>query len=201
MKLHRLLGGSATAALARTAAQVEVEDDSVQPAVVPAPGPEDEDEDEQRPAAEAPATPAASSEQPAPAAAAPPASASAEQELSPAEVAAFNAGTAARNEDIATVFSTRATKADGTEGDLLVAGREAAAAELIAGGLSADATIKMLGKLPKGTAGDAMLANLRENASQTPALSPGGESDPNAAAKGPWAKAAKKLGWDKPETK
>jgi hypothetical protein len=208
MKLNRLFGGASAAALAATARQVAVEDDEGSPAPV-APNDDDEDElpgEEQKPAAAAPAPAPAAAEPPAapaPAAEAPTPPANA-QEGEPLNLTAeqreiFNAGATARDMAYAAVFSARAKAADGTEGELLVAGREQAAVELMTDGLSADKTIKMLGKLPKGSAGDAMLANLRAEAGQAPALAPGGGEPAPAAS--PWAKAGKKLGWDKPENK
>lgn len=59
-----------------------------------------------------------------------------------------------------------------------VVGREAAAAELLADDLGSDRIISLLAKMPKGGAGDGMLAGLRGNANN-PNLEAGAESQPD----------------------
>jgi hypothetical protein len=196
MKFNRLFGGTAAAALARTAASLAADETSGRRADDdPETGPEDEEdeEEEQRPAAEtetpgseasaAPATPPA-----APAAAEPEA-----PELTAEQRLVFEAGAAARDLAYAEVFNATVEGSD----ELIVSGREAAAVLLMSEGLSAEKTIKMLGKLPKDASGDAMLHALKTEASRTPSAGAGGGSEPDAA-KAAWGKACTRLGFNKP---
>lgn len=199
---NRLLGGAS--ALAQTAAALIDDESSGAGAAddeAPNNGPEDEedapDDEEVKPAGEAEAA-----APPPPAAAEPPSGAAAEGEplnLTAEQRQYFDMGTAAgvigRNADIAEVFSARVKGADGKDGELVVAGREQAAAELLAAGLTAEQTVKTLGKLPKGSHGDAMLDTLRAQAEKTPSLSPSGEGGGGNQAASVWDRTAKKLGW------
>jgi hypothetical protein len=188
---NRFLSGAS--ALAAAARELIDDDTSGGAAAAGAAGPEDEEEEPDPPAAAA--APAQAPAAAAPAAAAPPAAPAAgaeapARELSAEEQTIFADGAEFRDNELAQVFSAKVGETD----ELVVAGREQAAVELFCAGLSAEQTIKTLGKLPKGSSGDAMLEALRAQSERMPTSQPsGGEAD--NAPKSVWDRAHARLGW------